>query len=119
METNIVGQRLKLLREKHGLSQSKLAIILGNVKQPMLARYELGTIMPSYPVLIKLADYFDVSTDYLLGRTDNPHGKYFGQSALSQSEQIQDFIEMCFEPNTEANNKLKQALKTLMEEQSK
>lgn len=70
--------------------------------------------MPSYPVLIKLVGYFDVSADYLLGRIDNPHGKYFGKSALSQSEHINDFIEMCFEPNTEANAKLKEALKQIL-----
>lgn len=117
MQQNIIGQRLRRLREKNKLSQAKLSQELGDVRQPVIARYELGAIMPSYPVLIRLADYFDVSADYLLGRTDNPHGKYFGQSALSQNEQIDDFIEMCFEPNTEANQKLKQALKTLMEEQ--
>lgn len=116
MELTIIGQRLRQLREKSKLSQSKLAQELADVKQPVIARYELGAILPSYPVLIKLADYFDVSADYLLGRTDNPHGKYFGKAALSQSEQIDDFIEMCFEPNTEANNKLKQALKSLIEE---
>ena len=117
MELIIIGQRLKQLREKSKLSQAKLAQELADVKQPVIARYERGDIFPSYPVLIKLADYFDVSADYLLVRTDNPHGKYFEKAALSQSEQIDDFIEMCFEPNTEANNKLKQALKSLMEEQ--
>lgn len=117
MEQKIVGERLKELRTQLQLSQAKLVVEVGDIKQPVYARYERGDIFPSYPVLIKLADYFDVSADYLLGRTDNPHGKYFGKSALSQSEQIDDFIEMCFAPNTEANNKLKQALKTLIEEQ--
>lgn len=117
MDQKIVGERLKELRIQVALSQAKLVAAIGDIKQPVYARYERGDIFPSYPVLVKLADYFDVSADYLLGRTDNPHGKYFGKATLSQSEQIDDFIEMCFEPNTEANNKLKQALKTLMEEQ--
>ena len=119
METEIIGQRIKLLREKQKISQAKLAAILENVKQPVLARYELGTIMPSYPVLVKLADYFDVSADYLLGRTDNPHGKYFGQSDLSQSKQIDDFIEMCFDPNSPANAKLKESILKLLQENQK
>ena len=72
MQENIIGYRIKLLREKSKLSQAKLATALGDVKQPVLARYELGSIMPSYPVLVKIADYFDVSADYLLGRTDIP-----------------------------------------------
>ena len=69
MQENIIGYRIKLLREKSKLSQAKLATALGDVKQPVLARYELGSIMPSYPVLVKIADYFDVSADYLLGRS--------------------------------------------------
>ena len=117
MKENIIGYRIKLLREKAKLSQAKLATALGDVKQPVLARYELGTIMPSYPVLVKIADYFDVSADYLLGRTDNPEGKLYGQSKLESSDRMQDFIEMCFEPNTKANQKLKEALKKMLEEQ--
>ena len=117
MKENIIGYRIKLLREKAKLSQAKLATALGDVKQPVLARYELGTIMPSYPVLVKIADYFDVSADYLLGRTDNPEGKLYGQSKLESSDRMQDSIEMCFEPNTKANQKLKEALKKMLEEQ--
>lgn len=117
MEQNIVGQRLKVLREKAKLSQAKLVLAVGDIKQPVYARYELGDIMPSYSVLVKIADYFDVSTDYLLGRTENPHGKYFGESALSQETKMDDFIEMCFEPNTAANAKLKEVLKKMLEEQ--
>ncbi len=116
MEQNVIGQRLRVLREKVKLSQAKLVATVGDIKQPVYARYELGEIMPPYTVLIKLADYYDVSTDYILGRTENPHGKYFGEEALSKSDKMDDFIEMCFEPNTKANQKLKEALKKLMEE---
>ncbi len=115
MEQNIVGQRLRALREKTKLSQAKFVAEI-DIKQPVYARYELGEIMPPYTVLIKIADYHDVSTDYLLGRTDNPHGKYYDAVTFSKEIQIDDFIEMCFDPNTNANVKLKQALKKLMEE---
>lgn len=117
MEQNIVAQRLRILREKTKLSQAKLVAAVGGIKQAVYARYELGTVSPPYTVIVKLADYYDVSTDYILGRTENPHGKYFGKGALPKETQIDDFIEMCFEPNTTANEKLKQALKKLMEEQ--
>ena len=116
MKTSIIGERLRFLRKQAGLSQKALTEKIGDLKQAVYARYELGAICPSYPVLIKLADYYDVSTDYLLGRTDNPHGKYFGKDALSQSGQAEDFIAMCFEPDTQANQKLKAALKQLLEE---
>ena len=117
MQENIIGYRIKLLREKAKLSQAKLATVLGDVKQPVLARYELGSIMPSYPVLVKIADYFDVSADYLLGRTDNPEGKLYGQPKLENSDRMQDFIEMCFDPSTNAHAKLKETLKKMLEEQ--
>ena len=118
MENNIIGQRLRALREKTKMSQAKFVAAVGGVKQSAYARYELGEILPPYTVLIKFADYHDVSTDYILGRTENPHGKYYGAEALTKETQIDDFIEMCFEPNTAANEKLRQALKKLMEEQN-
>ncbi len=116
MKENVVGQRLRVLREKTKLSQAKLVKAVGGIKQPVYARYELGDFMPPYSVLIKLADYYDVSTDYMLGRTENPHGKYFGAEVFSKNNKMEEFIEMCFEPNTKANQKLKEALKKLMEE---
>ena len=66
MDEKIVGLRLKLLREKSNLSQAKMAKEMG-VSQPVVAKYEQGIIYPSYPILIAYADYFKVSTDYLLG----------------------------------------------------
>ena len=63
--------RLKELREKKGISQLKLAMDL-SMNQNTISRYETGTHQADYATLIKLADYFDVSIDYLLGRTENP-----------------------------------------------
>lgn len=116
MQENIIGYRIRLLREKAKLSQAKLAAELGDIKQPVLARYELGSIMPSYPVLIKIADYFDVSIDYLLGRTDNPEGKLYGQPKIEKTDRMEEFIEMCFDPSTQAHAKLKETLKKMLEE---
>jgi transcriptional regulator with XRE-family HTH domain len=97
MDEKILGIRLKQLREKTGLSQAKFAKELGEVSQPVIARYETGDFFPSYPVLIKIADYFNVSTEYLLGRTDNPAGKLY-DCPNTEEERIDDFIEMCFDP---------------------
>lgn len=63
--------RLKLLRQKHGISQLKLAMDL-SMNQNSISRYENGIRQADYESLIKFADYFDVSVDYLLERTDNP-----------------------------------------------
>lgn len=63
--------RLKALREKCGISQLKLAMDL-DMNQNSISRYETGAREADYKSLIKFADYFDVSIDYLLERTDNP-----------------------------------------------
>lgn len=63
--------RLKDLRNSRGISQVKLAMDL-NVNQNSISRYESGLREPDYNTLIKIADYFKVSIDYLLYRTENP-----------------------------------------------
>lgn len=63
--------RLKELRRKKGLSQLRLALDL-NTNQNTISRYETGERQADYDMLIAIADYFDVSIDYLLERTDNP-----------------------------------------------
>ena len=61
--------RLKALRKEHQISQLKLALDL-NMNQNSISRYETGEREADYETLIQFADYFDVSLDYLLGRTD-------------------------------------------------
>ena len=63
--------RLRELRTTKKLSQTKLAIDL-NTNQNTISRYETGEREAGYAMLIRLADYFGVSVDYLLERTDNP-----------------------------------------------
>lgn len=63
--------RLKELRTQKGISQLKLALAL-NTNQNTISRYETGEREPGINELIKIADYFNVSVDYLLERTDNP-----------------------------------------------
>ena len=63
--------RLKSLRKEKGISQLKLALDL-NISQNSISRYETGEREADYRTLILIADYFNVSIDYLLGRTDNP-----------------------------------------------
>ena len=63
--------RLKQLREQKKISQLKLAMDL-HMNQNSISRYENGEREADYATLIKLADYFNVSIDYLLERTDNP-----------------------------------------------
>lgn len=63
--------RLKELREKRHISQLKLGMNL-SLNQNSISRYETGEREADYATLILIADYFNVSIDYLLERTDNP-----------------------------------------------
>lgn len=63
--------RLKEIRKSKGISQLKMAIDL-NMSQNTISRYETGEREPGINELIKIADYFNVSVDYLLERTNNP-----------------------------------------------
>lgn len=63
--------KLRELRKKRKISQVKLSMDL-NMSQNTISRYETGERQPGITELILLADYFDVSIDYLVGRTDNP-----------------------------------------------
>lgn len=63
------AERVKSLRESHGLSQDALGKIIG-VKRYSVYGYEKGNNYPDVPHLIALADYFNVSLDYLVGRSD-------------------------------------------------
>ena len=65
--------RLKEIRKRknRGITQLKLAMDL-NISQNTISRYETGEREADYTTLIRLADYFNVSLDYLLERTDDP-----------------------------------------------
>lgn len=63
--------RIKELREAKGVTQLKMAMDL-NMNQNTISRYENGTRQADYDALILIADYFKVSIDYLLCRTENP-----------------------------------------------
>ena len=62
--------RLKELRKQRNISQLKLAMDL-TMNQNSISRYETGDREADYATLIRFADYFDVSIDYLLGRTED------------------------------------------------
>ncbi|MGN0534647.1 MAG: helix-turn-helix domain-containing protein [Eubacterium sp.] len=61
--------RIRSLREDHDLKQRELAEIL-NCSQRIYSNYEHGDVDIPTEILIKLADYYNVTTDYILGRTD-------------------------------------------------
>lgn len=64
-------RRIRDLREDKGVSQREMGIIL-SCSQRVYSDYERGVLDIPTDILIRLADYHDVSVDYLLNRTDNP-----------------------------------------------
>ncbi len=65
------GEHLKNLRKSKELTQKQVASILG-ISERGFQRYELNERKPTYEILVSLADFFDVSLDYLVGRSDDP-----------------------------------------------
>ena len=111
-----IGQRMRELRESAHLSQAEIAKLCGS-NQTTIAKTETGKTLPSVKLLVWWADYFDVSMDYLCCRTDQPQGKlYECKPRLSaNTEDMKQFIEMCFDPNSQFNAKLKETLFAMME----
>lgn len=68
--SELLGRRLKALREKKGISQKFVASKIG-VNNSTLSGYESGYREPDGETLSRLADFYEVTTDYLLGRSDN------------------------------------------------
>lgn len=77
-------ERLKALRKKAKLTQKQIAEAL-NIKQPTYAQWENGRTKPKGETLEKFADFFNVSTDYLLGKTDIKNSSDIDEDALEQS----------------------------------
>ncbi|MDA3973254.1 helix-turn-helix domain-containing protein [Enterococcus thailandicus] len=67
----MLNLKIKELRNQHGLTQSELAKKM-NVSQQTIGSWEVGRAEPNSDALNKLADLFDVTTDYLLGRNQTP-----------------------------------------------
>lgn len=63
----MLGENIRRLRQERGLRQEELGHRVGASKQSV-SNWENGNIVPSVDLLLRLADFFGVSTDYLLGR---------------------------------------------------
>lgn len=71
----VFSNRITSLRKERGLSQKEVAMSLG-VSQALLSHYEKGVRECGLEFVIKCSDYFGVTTDYLLGKTDSKYGMY-------------------------------------------
>ena len=107
LSTKKFEERLRMAREFRKLNQSELASRAG-LQASAVSHFETGSRKPSFDNLRRLADALRVTTDYLLGRTDEIEGlaasadrlhrRYAGLSAEYQ-EMADDFIEMLARKN--------------------
>lgn len=103
-----LGMRLRTLREGLGLSQEKFAKIIGST-QSSINRYENGQSTPTVELLRKYADYFDVSMDYIFVRCNDRQGKLYEAKppVTDNNPEIRQFVDMCFDPESPMNERLK------------
>ena len=108
------GERIKRLRTGRELTQEQLAEKI-NVSRTYIVKIENGLQIGPIEIAIVLAMFFDVSMDYIFGRTDDPHGAAPVRKSVDEPE-LEQFIEMCFDPKSSANARLKETLKQMMRE---
>lgn len=112
----LFSDRLTSIRKKREYTQQRVADYLG-ITRPAYTAYERGTRQPDFNTLIRLADFFEVSTDYLLGKS-NDENKLSINSRLSLSkEEMKIFEELKKHPilfhdlSSDPEKKIKELIK--------
>lgn len=93
-----LGKNIKYLREKNNLSQKEFAKIL-NISNSTLSQYESNVRVPSDDIKIQIADYFNVSLDYLLGRPDAHHITKEKSKAKELEEDFPEGVSVLYRAN--------------------
>jgi transcriptional regulator with XRE-family HTH domain len=110
-----VAKRITDLRTSIKLSQNKMSKEFG-ISQSALNRYEHNQTSVPDDVLMKYAEFFDVSLDYIFGRTDKPEGILFKHEPetlkrkIIRDDEWREFVEACFDPRSPMNKKLKEMI---------
>ena len=116
---NIVGERMKELRVNARYSQKQLADLC-ETTQASIGRYETGLAEPPLEKLLWYANFFDVSLDYIFGRTDKPksmpHSTDALKSVLKDEGSVEQLMAMCFAPGTSFNDRLKETIAQVLQE---
>ena len=89
IEKKPIGQYLKRFRDRFNLKQNKVAEKIGITPQQYL-KYEKDLMMPSVAVILNLADAYNVSADYLLGRSDSPQPTKFDEKEVKAAFAFRD-----------------------------
>ena len=109
---------LKTIQCSVSLEADRIMIKEFGISQPSLARYEMGDTSVPPELLLQYADYFDVSMDYIFGRTENPKGAAYENHVNigMNNPEMARFVEMCFDPGSAMNERLKDTLIRMLSE---
>lgn len=103
-------RNLRILRNKKNISQLKLSMDL-ELSQELISQYELGKSLPTIANLVKLANYFNCSTDYLFGLTND----FSKKSDLNKNDlDVADLIQNYSDLSLKNREKLKSYLNYLL-----
>lgn len=94
----MIAKKLKLLRERKGISQIELAEKL-NIQQGSYSNYERGRRTPDIDALIRIANYYKVSTDYLLGQekeNESKLSKLERELDQKEKEKLYDIVKVMY-----------------------
>lgn len=93
MDKEILGKRLRNLREKRNLYQKDVARRL-NVSEYQMSRYESGKSKPDPELISKMAEFYEVTTDYLLGKSNHPNLTATEDNRIDEEvDELLDIIE--------------------------
>ncbi|MGO4890334.1 helix-turn-helix domain-containing protein [Anaerobacillus sp. MEB173] len=109
--STVTGKRLSELRERKGWTKSHVAKLLHIKTVSTYANWEYGLRQPDNETIVKIAELYDVSTDYLLGRSDKPNyeesDKNDGLAFLGGGEDITEEEEEYLKESLELFRKMK------------
>jgi len=118
------SRRLKELRKKRGISTRNLAKALGLKSHGAITQFEKGTSLPALDTIVVLAEFFDVTVDYLIGLTDFPYlipdNLKLIVSKYHELEELENILNQIIinekSQYSEAENQIKQLIKGLDKE---
>lgn len=107
------GKTLRQLRKQKGVTQAELAAIL-NLDASSISKYEKADVSPSADILLKIAQYFDVPTDYLLGLPDKQKAPNSNElDAIPGMKELEDVMSRLSDAGRETLLQQARALQSL------
>ncbi|MDM5430772.1 MULTISPECIES: helix-turn-helix domain-containing protein [Bacillus cereus group] len=105
---NVFGKRLKELRKTHKMTQQDLADKI-SLSKSIVSKYESGVAKPSYEALAELSQVFNVSSDYLTGKTNSFY------KDTEKEKQINDLLQKFDKLDPEKREKIIKVIDTLLD----